>query len=334
MIRLGDNSTAKLTLYGIHGKMMLDIFSSNLIDKATGKTISARNITFDSHPNLTINLDSGKTRSVSVSAHAADAGFFTGDVFMMNNGNTTSLPISIGTSPLYVAAIEIMSIGIGVSIILWSVASYISLGNQFNSLIDEVKYLNSKVDTYQKLGSSKYDLYLAIMKVHLNEFIGYINRSQIDVAKERFGEANEIFDQMKSPDNLDAVKVQNAANLRNVPPLSYLNIIQKKPSDKKAILQLSPWGPLEDILAGLQGSKFSVKKYLTLDKLRNNFIISSIAVIVGIIVVYSVALQQNYINTLRVIQPWDYIILIGIGLGIDNVKQLIAKYVSLNSDGS
>ena len=49
--------------------------------------------------------------------------------------------------------------------------------------------------------------------------------------------------------------------------------------------------------------------------------------VLGIIASLSTLLQQDYPSGLRVIESLDYLIPIGIGFGIDNVKQIIAKFL-------
>lgn len=85
--------------------------------------------------------------------------------------------------------------------------------------------------------------------------------------------------------------------------------------------------PLGDIEDRIHGSNFSIWKYLNHDIVLKNMAFDVGAIFVGIIAGLATTLQQGYVGGLREIQNIDYLILFGIGLGIDNVKQIISKYV-------
>ena len=85
--------------------------------------------------------------------------------------------------------------------------------------------------------------------------------------------------------------------------------------------------PLGDIEDKIHESNFSIWKYLNHDIVIKNIAFDVGAIFVGIIAGLATTLQQDYIGGLREIQSIDYLILFGIGIGIDNIKQILSKYV-------
>ncbi len=124
--------------------------------------------------------------------------------------------------------------------------------------------------------------------------------------------------------NIDTTELETIAKNTNT---NIENIFSRLVMNERSLLDLEkyPQGPLVNIINEVNKTKFNTLHYLNDGKIKKKVLFNIIAISFGSVITLSITLQQSYVNNLNNFDPKYILMLFGLGLGIDSVKQIIEK---------
>jgi hypothetical protein len=330
---IGEYQSRNITVYGLRDNLTIEFLASDLNDESGNKTIEAENIRFNERKNLTINVDKGGSNETTVSILPNERGIYSGFIYLwqLNSNESTTIPITLDTGPLLGESLALILFGFGVSILAWTIQSYFSLTSRFKAIKETVKDLNVDIARYKQFVKN-YKFYLLQINHRLVQLVGEMKESNIESADIRLQQSQSEFSGMIDRQNLeieqlDTIATLNAA-IRGQDESTFIFEFENDGNEIKRKGTKEPGaGPLSSILKDLEKTDFSLWNYLKQGRIKYSVTFTTVAIILGLFVGLSTLLQQANLNELREINWTSGLILFGLGIGIDSLKQIIERYI-------
>jgi hypothetical protein len=311
----GEQKSKFLEFYGLSDNVTITFIKSDLTSKDSDNYISANNIEFSNISGSTLYLDKGEIKRVKISITADNEGAFAGNLFLQNNQNNTitKLPITLQTLPDWPFMVFLFMSGFGASSIFWAWRTLGGLKTRFDEIKKQVSYLDIDFEHIRAYVINYYPFSL-VKQLRFQELIAEMKSSNVNEAEKKLADIKENIASMAESQNFDKEKFDNvAAKLSWSPDELLQDIISKVTSSK---------GPNFQVIEELKKIKFNYWKRLFS---RSSIFFNVAAILLGLIIALGTFFQQENINTLRSID-WRYmIVIISLGAGIDNLKQILER---------
>lgn len=328
----GQNDSKKVTLFGLKDSTGLNLRSTELVDSNSGKVIPSDKIKLNTSAGvLDVTLNKGELKTISVSVPAMEAGDYKGNILVtqINSANYTSLtPLKleaeVSDPPVWGEIIPIFSLGFVVSAVIWIVRAYITLKDRFRKVANTIKDIFVDFDVFQRLVKNK-DVYILLRDFRFGQLYDAMDKSNVDESERRLEQTKLIFDLMIDNNNLKDDKVLLDKNVGNYSSISeYLSDTRSRAKQLKAERRISPEPTKEDI----GRLEFYLFGYLTGKKLKRILAFNISAIILGLLVSLGTLLQQDFTKG-PFSEFWiRFIVIFGIGVGADSIKQVFEKVIS------
>jgi hypothetical protein len=248
-----------------------------------------------------------------------------------NSNESSSIPITLDTGPLLGESLALIAFGFGVSILVWTIQSYVSLTSHFREIKEAVKDLNIDIARYRQFVKN-YRFYLFLINYRLLQLVNEMKKSNLGGADNRLlqsqGEFSSMIDkQNMNMDQLGTIVAANAIIKRQDESTFISEFVKEGDEVKLSGVKQFNGGPLSTILNDLEKIDFDLWKYVKEDRIKYSITFTMVAIVLGLVVGLSSLLQQDYVNGLRIIDLRSAFVLIGLGIGIDSLKQIIERFV-------
>jgi hypothetical protein len=118
------NSQSKsIKVYAFDGPTSIDISSSEFVEDKSGETVS---IDFGGSATTHVDNIGPSPQSFSIGINPVKAGLYHGTIFITNEGNQTSVPVTVDVKPQMQVLVIIVIDGIALSIAAWSAIKFLN----------------------------------------------------------------------------------------------------------------------------------------------------------------------------------------------------------------
>lgn len=285
-----------LHLQPIYGQSDIILSSSNMFGDKYNSIITSDQIKFDGNDSVSLKrLTSTSPRDVMVHVISSKPGIYHGNLEIVSNGNKTSVPITVDISPDFLNIAVLVIDGIAISVGTLNLIGYYFLSKTQRDTGENTKKIIDYVQNNYQANARKVIPYVA-------RIISKLELSKPNAARRELSKLNSYVYQMES--NRDSI--QNVNTIKGRQDLEGLRLLREE-TEKPAIRE------------------FRVRGYASPGIVQKNVISAITGVAFGIIVGFIPLTESDYIANLRQIEITDIIILVGLGIGIGNLNEAIAK---------
>jgi hypothetical protein len=308
-----ESSEKILQMDTLYGNTDFNISSSNLFETNSNKFINSSQIKFNQHnPLLLKNISFANPKVVKVAINTNDPGLYHGNLFITNNANKTSVPITVDVKPnLYKVAIWIID-GIGLSVVTLNVIGYLFLDRRVEQAKQSALNFIGGLYLTQNEGIANRIRNTDVSR-RLEGIVDKLGKSRIHLVEKELKRLEIEYGDITASENTDTIP--DFINNLNLDTGNVQN-------DEFTANRLYTY---DKLLNRILDSKFSLKDYTTTGIIEKNVVSGFTAVAFGLIVGFIPIMQTDYINNLREIGLTDELILIGLGIGVGNLNEAVSK---------
>jgi hypothetical protein len=326
-LKIGQNDTKMVNLYGLKNATNLEIRATDLVDSNSGNIITSNNVSLNNNPGIydTV-INEGERKHIPVSLTGKDPGIYKGSILVTQNtgiNNTTTTPIKLESEivnpPIWGEIISIFLLGFSVSAGIWLLRSYITLVDRFGGVIAAVKDIYVDFDVFVPIITNS-EYYLFMRDFRLAQLYDVMVKSNIDAGEKRLEQARGIYERMMDKENFKSEAISAIMQVKGYASVSdYLKDVRL---DALSFRDRVKPKPRDDDLNDLE---FYLYDYLTRKRLKRIFVFNSTAIILGLFISVGTLLQQNFSDGIFSEYWIRFVVILGIGIGTDTVKQVLER---------